>query len=66
VAFDKEQFKEVFFKLGIAFIILGALVFFGATPRRMEANPVGGPWLGAAALVGLGVCFPALDRYLNR
>jgi hypothetical protein len=66
MAFNKEQFKEIFFKLGVAFIILGALVFFGATPRRMAANPIGGAWIGAVALIFVGFGLLALDRYLNR
>lgn len=66
VAFDKEQFKEFFFKLGVAFIILGGLVFFGLTPRGRAMNPVGAAWIGAAVLIGVGLCLLALDRYLNR
>ena len=66
MAFDKEQFQDFFFKLGVAFIILGVMVFFGATPRRMAANPVGGAWLGAAVLVGVGLGFLALDHFLDR
>ncbi|HEX8142169.1 MAG TPA: hypothetical protein VF553_06200 [Pyrinomonadaceae bacterium] len=66
MAFDKEQLKEFFFKLGIAFIILGVMVFFGLTARGMKANPVGGAWTGAVALICVGLGLLALDRYLNR
>ena len=66
MAFDKEQFKEFFFKLGVALIIVGALVFFGLTPRGRAMNPVGGAWIGAVVLIGVGLGLLALDRYLNR
>jgi hypothetical protein len=45
---------------------MGVLVFFGATPRRMTANPVGGAWIGAAVLTGIGLILLAIDYYLNR
>jgi hypothetical protein len=66
MAFDKEHLKEFFFKLGVAFIIIGVMVFFGLTPRGQAANPVGVAWIGAAVLIFLGLGFLALDRYLNR
>jgi hypothetical protein len=66
MAFDKEQFKEFFFKLGVAFIILGVLIFFGLTPRGRAMNPVGGAWIGAVVLICVGLGLLALDRYLNR
>lgn len=66
MAFDKEQFKEFFFKLGVAFIILGVVVFFGLTPRVRVVNPVGGAWIGTVVLVLVGLAFLAIDRYLNR
>ncbi|HEX8138297.1 MAG TPA: hypothetical protein VF544_11950 [Pyrinomonadaceae bacterium] len=66
MAFDKEQFKEFFFKLGVAFIILGVLVFLGLTPRGRGMNPVGGARIGTVVLICVGLAFLALDRYLNR
>jgi hypothetical protein len=64
--FDKDFFREKLFLLGVAFIIMGVMVFFGATPRRMAANPVGGAWIGAAVLVCAGLVLLGVDYYLNR
>lgn len=64
--FDNDFFREKLFLLGVAFIIMGVMVFFGATPRRMAANPVGGAWIGAAVLVSVGLVLLGVDYYLNR
>jgi len=64
--FDNDFFREKLFLLGVAFIIMGVMVFFGATPRRMAANPVGGAWIGAAVLVSVGLILLGADYYLNR
>jgi hypothetical protein len=61
-----EFFQEFFFKLGFALIFIGLLVFVGFTPRGQKMNPLGGAWLGAAILIGIGICVLAFDRYLNR
>ncbi|HEY0321474.1 MAG TPA: hypothetical protein VGC66_10990 [Pyrinomonadaceae bacterium] len=45
---------------------MGVMVFFGATPRRMAANPIGGAWVGAAVLIGTGLVLLGIDWYLNR
>lgn len=42
------------------------MVFLGATPRRMAANPVGAAWIGAALLIAIGLALLAIDYYLNR
>jgi hypothetical protein len=66
VAFKDDFIREKLFLFGVAFIILGVMVFFGATPRRMSANPVGGAWVGAGVLVGIGLTLLGIDYYLNR
>ncbi|HEX8746914.1 MAG TPA: hypothetical protein VF717_06915 [Pyrinomonadaceae bacterium] len=66
MAFNSDFVREKLFLLGVAFIIMGVMVFIGATPRRMAANPVGGAWIGAAVLIGIGLILLAIDYYLNR
>lgn len=66
MAFNSDFVREKLFLLGIAFIIMGVMVFVGATPRGMAANPVGGAWIGAAVLIGIGLLLLAIDYYLNR
>jgi hypothetical protein len=66
MAFKDDFIREKLFLLGFAFIALGVMVFLGATPRRMSANPVGAAWIGAAVLVGIGLALLAVDYYLNR
>jgi lipopolysaccharide export LptBFGC system permease protein LptF len=66
MAFNNEFVREKLFLIGVAFIFMGVLVFLGATPRRMAANPVGGAWVGAAILIGIGLILLAIDYYLNR
>ena len=51
--FIKENSDKVFL-LGIAFIIIGTAVFFGATPRGQKSNDPGEAWLLAVPLVALG------------
>jgi hypothetical protein len=64
--FDNNIVREKLFLLGVAFIIMGVMVFLGATPRRMAANPVGGAWIGAGILVSIGLVILGIDYYLNR
>lgn len=64
--FKEEFIREKLFLLGFAFIGLGVMVFLGATPRRMAANPVGAAWIGAGVLVGIGLVLLVIDYYLNR
>lgn len=64
--FKKENYEGSLFVLGVAFIIMGGMVFLGVTPRRMAANPVGGAWVGALILAGVGVVLLVIDRFLTR
>ncbi len=66
MAFKNDFVREKLFLFGVAFIIMGVMVFFGATPRRMAANPVGGAWIGAAILIGIGITLLVIDYFLNR
>lgn len=66
MAFKEDFVREKLFLFGVAFIILGVVVFFGATPRHMRANPIGGAWIGASVLVGIGLTLLGIDYYLNR
>ncbi|HEX8176107.1 MAG TPA: hypothetical protein VF543_13385 [Pyrinomonadaceae bacterium] len=66
MAFNSDFVREKLFLLGVAFIIMGVMVLFGASPRGIAANPVGGAWIGAAALIGIGLLLLAVDYYLNR
>ena len=66
MSFKNDFLREKLFLLGVACVFLGVMVFFGATPRRMKANPVGGAWPVAAVLVGTGLILLGIDHYLNR
>lgn len=51
--FIKENSDKIFL-LGVAFIIIGAAVFLGATPRGQKLNNSGEAWMLAVPLVALG------------
>lgn len=66
MGFKEDFVREKLFLLGFASLFIGVMIFFGATPRGTNANPVGAAWLGAAAFVCLGLILLGIDRYLNR
>jgi uncharacterized membrane protein HdeD (DUF308 family) len=63
--FFKENSDNVFL-LGVAFIIIGAAVFFGATPRGQKLNNPGEAWMLAAPLVALGASLLIFHWHLQR
>jgi hypothetical protein len=67
MAFNKDFIREKLFPLGVALIFMGILVFFGATPGRTAANPVGGP-RGRRSHTDRdrALVLPGIDYYLNR
>jgi hypothetical protein len=66
MSFKDDFVREHLFRLGLVCIGLGVMVFAGATPRGMKANALGGAWLAAAVLVGVGLILLGIDHYLNR
>lgn len=66
MSFKQDFVREKLFLLGVACIFLGVMIFLGATPRRMKANPVGAAWLGAAVMIGIGLILLGIDHYLNK
>lgn len=61
-----HSLSETAFRIGVALVGIGVLAFFGASPRAMSANPVGGAWLVAALLIIAGIILIGVHRYAHR
>lgn len=58
--------SDKLFLFGVALIILGVAVFFGATPRGQKMNGIGEAWMLAVPLILAGALLLIFDWHLRR
>ena len=62
---QKDFLSRLAFRLGLALIAMGLMIYVGATSSNLDQTPVGNAW-SSVIVGGAGVVLLAMHFYLNR